>query len=56
MKKSNIDNLKIMLSEIKNAYYGGFRATQDEEEIESLEWAISKLESIKEHYPELFLD
>ena len=51
-----IERLKETLSEMKAAYYGGFRITSEVEDIQAFEWATKKLEYIKEVYPELFLD
>ena len=36
--------LKSMLSEMKSAYYGGFRVSTDEYDIETVEWAINKIQ------------
>lgn len=54
--EEKIEQLKVLLSEMKAAYYGGFRMTTDKDDIKAMEWATEKLNYIKEVYPELFLD
>lgn len=42
-KEQVIEKLESLLAELENAYYGGFRATTDEEEHEAIRSAIKLL-------------
>ena len=45
--EERIKYLKSMLSDMKDAYYGGFRVSTDEYDIETVEWAIKKIEELQ---------
>lgn len=49
MDKKKLNELKSILIEMRNAHYGGFRASIDEEEVKVVEWAIEEIDKKVNH-------
>lgn len=43
-EKQKMNKIKLLLIEVKDAYYGGFRTCADENNIEAVKWAIDELD------------
>lgn len=56
LKEERLKHLNEVLGALAWAHYGGYKISWSEEEFKAFEWAVKKLEHIKEVYPELFLD
>lgn len=44
-EEEKLRQIELLLIDIKDAYYGGYRACADESNIASVEWAIDNLKS-----------
>ncbi|MCK2000349.1 hypothetical protein MZM54_02960 [[Brevibacterium] frigoritolerans] len=49
MEEKKLNELKSILVEVRNAHYGGFRASIDEEEVKVVEWAIKEIDKKLNH-------
>lgn len=49
LEEKKLNELKSILIDMRNAHYGGFRASIDEEELKVVEWAIEEINKKVDH-------
>lgn len=47
-EEEKIKQIELLLIDIRDAYYGGYRTCADEDNIQSIEWGISKISKLKQ--------